>query len=80
MIYTSILYLFRVNGVPACANSKLLNDILRGEWGFNGYVISDEGAIEDIKENHKYTDNLPDTAAVAVNGGKVMHTIFYQYG
>ena len=66
-----------VNGIPACANSKLLQDILRDEWGFNGYVISDEGAIEDIRDNHKYTTTLPQTAAVAVNAG--MHVTVTVY-
>lgn len=59
-----------INGVPACANKKLLTDILRDEWGFRGYVISDEGAIEDIMDSHKYTNNTADTATVAVNAGK----------
>lgn len=58
-----------MNGIPACANKKLLTDILRGEWGFKGYVISDEGAIEDIMDNHNYTSSIPDTAAAAVNAG-----------
>ena len=34
-----------INGVPACANKKLLTDILRNEWGFKGYVVSDQGAL-----------------------------------
>lgn len=63
---------YSVNGVPACANKHLLQDILRDEWGFNGYVISDEGAIEDILGNHKYTKSIPETAAAAVNAGKLL--------
>ena len=55
--------------IPACANKRLLTDILRGEWGFDGYVISDEGAIEDIMQHHKYTDSPVDTVAAAVNAG-----------
>ena len=43
--------------------------MLRSEWGFNGYVISDEGAIEQIEAGHGYTKNATQTAAVAVNGG-----------
>ena len=43
--------------------------MLRSEWGFNGYVISDEGAIEPIEAGHGYTKNATQTAAVAVNGG-----------
>src|SRR3954463_3532838 len=35
----------RIDGEPACANTHLLADLLRGEWGFTGYVVSDCGAI-----------------------------------
>ena len=59
-----------VNGVPACANKRLLTDLLRNEWGFTGYVISDEGAIEWIEAGHHYTKNSTQTAAAAVNAGK----------
>ncbi|KAM4700600.1 uncharacterized protein O3C94_001691 isoform 2-T2 [Discoglossus pictus] len=59
----------RVNGVPACANKKLLTDILRSEWGFNGYVVSDEGAIEFIMQEHHYTSSFLDTAIESVNSG-----------
>ena len=55
--------------MPACANKPLLGDILRGEWGFRGYVISDEGAIEDILNGHKYVDTREEAAAVAVLAG-----------
>ena len=63
--------MYSINGIPACANKKLLTDILRGEWGFRGYVISDEGAIEDIMDTHKYTKTQADTAAAAVNAGQI---------
>ena len=52
-----------VNGVPACCNSRLLKDILRDEWGFEGHVVSDCGAIEDISENHKYAPDKVHAAA-----------------
>lgn len=52
----------RINGVPACANKKLLTDILRGEWGFEGYVVSDEGALELIMLGHHYTRTFLETA------------------
>lgn len=44
----------RLNGVPACASDKLLNDILRKEWKFKGYVIADAGAIHHMIDQHKY--------------------------
>lgn len=53
---------FRINGIPACANKKLLTDILRGEWGFEGYVVSDEGALELIMLGHHYTRTFLETA------------------
>ncbi|KAK7108550.1 hypothetical protein V1264_016279 [Littorina saxatilis] len=59
----------RINGVPSCANKKLLTDITRGEWGFKGYVISDEGAIENIIYQHHYLNNSVDTVAACVNAG-----------
>ncbi|XP_075709407.1 uncharacterized protein LOC142742989 isoform X2 [Rhinoderma darwinii] len=59
----------RVNGIPACANKKLLTDILRSEWGFKGYVVSDEGAIEFIMAAHKYTSSFLETAIASVNSG-----------
>ncbi|XP_067675028.1 uncharacterized protein [Haliotis asinina] len=59
----------RINGVPACANKKLLTDILRTEWGFEGYVISDEAAIENIITHHHYLNNSVDTVAACVKAG-----------
>ncbi|XP_075764705.1 uncharacterized protein LOC102460632 isoform X2 [Pelodiscus sinensis] len=59
----------RINGVPACANKKLLTDILRAEWGFQGYVVSDEGAVELIMLAHRYTHSFLETAIASVNAG-----------
>ncbi|EMP34884.1 Putative beta-D-xylosidase 5 [Chelonia mydas] len=59
----------RINGVPACANKKLLTDILRTEWGFQGYVVSDEGAVELIMLAHRYTHSFLETAIASVNAG-----------
>jgi beta-glucosidase len=59
----------RVNGVPACGNDWLLNTVLRDEWGFRGYVVSDCGAIGDIFENHKYTSTAEEATALAVQSG-----------
>jgi len=58
----------RINGVPACANKKLLTDILRGEWGFEGYVVSDEGALELIMLGHHYTSSFLETAVGELAG------------
>ncbi|XP_063168210.1 xylan 1,4-beta-xylosidase-like [Candoia aspera] len=59
----------RINGVPACANKKLLADILRNEWGFQGYVVSDEGAVELIMVGHHFTHSFLETAVAAVTAG-----------
>jgi beta-glucosidase len=58
-----------VQGKPACANPFLLTDLLRNQWGFDGYVTSDCGAIFDIWANHKFVDSPEAAAAVAVKAG-----------
>ena len=59
----------RVDGAPACASSFLLQDHLRGAWGFHGYVVSDCGAVTDVVEGHKYKATLAEAAAAAVKAG-----------
>ncbi|SPF49943.1 Xylan 1,4-beta-xylosidase [Candidatus Sulfotelmatobacter kueseliae] len=56
----------RINGEPACANTFLLEDQLRGAWKFQGYVVSDCGAVEDIQEGHHFVATLPEAAAAAI--------------
>ncbi|CAD5123597.1 unnamed protein product [Dimorphilus gyrociliatus] len=58
-----------INGIPACANRRLLTDILRKQWNFKGYVISDMGAISHIYDSHHYTSTLIDAVAEAMNAG-----------
>jgi beta-glucosidase len=57
-----------VGGDPACANPRLY-DILRKDWAFNGYVVSDCGAVQDIYANHKKKPNAPEGAAAALKAG-----------
>jgi beta-glucosidase len=57
-----------VDGVPACANEKLY-DLLRTQWGFRGYVVSDCGAIGDVYRGHGYVLTLPQAAALSVRAG-----------
>jgi beta-glucosidase len=58
-----------VNGTPACASADLLQKRLREQWGFQGYVVSDCGAVDDIYRNHKYTPTLGGAAVAAVEAG-----------
>ncbi|KAJ8314666.1 hypothetical protein KUTeg_006816 [Tegillarca granosa] len=58
-----------LNGIPACANSRLLTEVLRKEWNFTGYVVSDEGAIEFSLTKHKYFTDPVDVVAASVNAG-----------
>ena len=59
----------RVNGEPACANTFLLQDQLRGAWKFNGYVVSDCGAIVDVYEGHQFVKSHAEAAAVSLKKG-----------
>ena len=60
-----------VNGVPCCANSFLLDDLLRKQWGFEGYVVSDCDAIHDIwgRQQHHFVNTPEEAAAAAVKAG-----------
>lgn len=59
----------RVDGESASASWMLLEDILRKKWGFDGYVVSDCGAIRDIYSNHKIVNTLEEAAAIGVRRG-----------
>ena len=59
----------RINGQPACANSFLLQDQLRGAWKFKGYVVSDCGAIDDIFEGHHFTKSMAEAGADSLKMG-----------
>jgi beta-glucosidase len=59
----------RTNGEPCCASPTLLQRILRDEWHFDGYVVSDCWAIRDFHEHHKVTRSWEESAAAAVKAG-----------
>jgi beta-glucosidase len=59
----------RVNGEPCSASRKLLGKILRDEWGFGGYVVSDCWAVRDIHEGHKVTKTFEESATLAITAG-----------
>jgi beta-glucosidase len=58
-----------LDGAPACANTDLLQKRLRGEWGFQGYVVSDCGAVSDIYHGHQYKATAGEASAAAVKAG-----------
>ena len=58
-----------INGQPACANEFLLEDQLRGKWGFKGYVVSDCDAVTDIFTGHHYTKSQPEASAISLKRG-----------
>ena len=58
-----------INGEPACANQYLLQDQLRGKWGFRGYVVSDCDAVRDVAANHRYRPTQAQGAAISVLRG-----------
>ena len=59
----------RLNDKPCCGSKSLLNDLLREDWGFKGHVVSDCGAINDIKSNHNFTISDEESVAYAIKGG-----------
>ncbi|MEK7668954.1 MAG: glycoside hydrolase family 3 C-terminal domain-containing protein [Gemmatimonadota bacterium] len=59
----------RVDGAPACGSRRLLQEILREEWGFPGYVVSDCGAIDDIRDGHRLTRDSAEAAAMGLRAG-----------
>ena len=59
----------RVGSKAACGSDLLLQQILRNEWGFQGYVVSDCGAINDIYQGHKVVATAPEAAALGAKSG-----------
>lgn len=59
----------RTNGEVCCGSAKYIRRLLRDEWGFQGYFVSDCGAIDDFPERHKVAKNLTAAAALALKNG-----------
>lgn len=59
----------RTNGEPCCGHTELMEEILRGEWGFEGHYVSDCWAIKDFHENHRITKTPEESAALALEKG-----------
>jgi beta-glucosidase len=58
-----------IKGQPACANQFLLQHTLRGAWQFQGYVVSDCGAVRDIFSGHHYRPTQPQASAISLQRG-----------
>lgn len=59
----------RTNDEPCCGSPYLLLDVLRNEWGFDGYITSDCWALRDFFEGHDYSDGPAEAAALALKSG-----------
>jgi len=59
----------RIYGTPSCASPLLLSNLLRGQWGFKGHVVSDCGAIDDFFFGHGFSPTIESAAASAVRAG-----------
>ncbi|MEN8155517.1 MAG: glycoside hydrolase family 3 C-terminal domain-containing protein [Bacteroidota bacterium] len=68
-----------INGVPCTANSWLLNDLLRDEWGFDGYVVSDCGAVGFLHSHHHHTEDTTGAAVEALKAGVDLECIGETY-
>ncbi len=67
-----------IGGIPSTANPHLLRDILKGEWGFDGFVVSDWNSIGEIK-NHGVAPDLKEAARLAIIAGSDMDMEGYAY-
>ncbi len=59
----------RTNGEPCCGSKTLLQDLLRDEWGFDGYITSDCWAISDFHLHHHVTSTPVESVALAITNG-----------
>lgn len=58
-----------LNGTPCSVNARLLNDILRDEWGFDGAVVTDAGAGEALVRDHRHAVDYPSAVAEELKSG-----------
>ncbi|MDR3378129.1 MAG: glycoside hydrolase family 3 N-terminal domain-containing protein, partial [Verrucomicrobiae bacterium] len=66
-----------IDGIACTGNPWLLNTVLRGEWGFRGFVLSDLGAIRRLYEDHHVAASPADAVRMAINSGVDMQ--FYDF-
>eukprot|EP00039_Didymoeca_costata_P007118 m.96434 g.96434 ORF g.96434 m.96434 type:complete len:835 (+) comp13547_c1_seq2:207-2711(+) len=58
-----------MNGIPTCGDAQLLNGVLREDWHWDGFVVSDYDAYANIYSTHHYTKDMEHAAAVGMNAG-----------
>ncbi|MEW4449440.1 glycoside hydrolase family 3 N-terminal domain-containing protein [Qipengyuania sp. JC766] len=58
-----------IDGIPSHANAWLLDDVLRGEWGFEGVIVSDYGGVRELASLHSVAADLEDAARQALEAG-----------
>ena len=76
----TIMSAFHVNdGVPASADRHLLTDILRTEWGFNGFVVSDYGIVREMHTGHGVYESVHEAACHALNAGLDMDMMSHAF-
>ena len=63
-----------IDGVPSHVNRWLLNDVLKGEWGFRGVIVSDYNAISQLASRHKVAVDRPQAAIQALEAGNDFET------
>ncbi|KAG4069586.1 hypothetical protein HA402_005124 [Bradysia odoriphaga] len=67
---TSIMTAYSaINGTPATAHKHYITDVIRGQWGFDGYIVSDCGAVDDVLFEHKYTNTGSETCRAVLDAG-----------
>ena len=69
-----------LNGVPCSANHWLLTDVLRGDWGFDGYVVSDCSALSYDYEHHHYVSSYEESARASITAGLDLECGDHVYG
>jgi beta-glucosidase len=72
-VYSMMSAHHEINGVPCVMNDYLMNTIVRDEYGFEGFFVSDWLDIERIADLHRVAKDLDEASALAVNAGTDMH-------
>src|SRR5260370_24075299 len=68
-----------IDGVPCTANPWLMNKVLRDEWGFNGFVLADLGAIRRLVDPHHVANSPREAVWLAINSGVDMQFYDFDY-